>query len=480
MKIANLTIENFKKFKSKFEFNFYNQNFLVGENNTGKTSVIDAVNYLLKGPEKDKKYKNLNANSGDFIVIEAEISGDFSDIDAKYNDYIFKDSNGASCMKIRRSDETKEIIQSGKNIKLDESKILCWNETVKQFENPTGRDTTFNVIDVVSIYANDQVDDVVSFDSTKILGKLIKNSVGNFFETEAYKQFKLQHDTVFNTGPDSLKSRLNSLAEDISKILKEQWGELEIGFKFDLTDNSSHLKKGSVLIKEGGIEHELEGKGSGLQRSVMLSVIQALSKVYISDAESNIILCIDEPELNLHPRAQEKLSIAFNKLSENIQVIVSTHSPYMLKSFKKDLDTVYIFKDSQNANPEKLDKISVLPFGPTLTEIQYFAYNLTPVEFHNELYNEIETKFWDDQNNDFKALKMNGSYDQSDCRQIVFDNEFFNKIKKEPIDSNFKTTQNKVTKHTYIRNKIHHSAENGGLPTEKELKESIEKLIEFI
>lgn len=55
MKITKLSIENFKKFKNKFEFDFSSQNFLVGENNTGKTSIIDAVNYLLSGPAKEKK-----------------------------------------------------------------------------------------------------------------------------------------------------------------------------------------------------------------------------------------------------------------------------------------------------------------------------------------------------------------------------------------------------------------------------------------
>lgn len=343
-------------------------------------------------PLKKKKYKCLSSIDTDYVVVEAEIFGDFSDVDTKYQDYILTDATGNSYMKIKRSDETKTITQNSKPIKLDESKIQCWNNTTNQFENPAGKDTTFNVIDVVSIYANDHVDDVVSFDSTKILGKLIKSSVGDFFETDQYRNFKEQHNTVFNTGPDSLKSRLNTLATDISQILKEQWGDLELGFKFELTDNSSHLKKGSVLVKEGGIENELEDKGSGLQRSVMLSMIQALSKVYTSNTESNIILCIDEPELNLHPKAQEKLATALGKLSDNIQVIVSTHSPYILTSFKKDIDSAYVFKEGPVANPEKLDKLSVLPFGPTLAEIQYFAYKLTPNDLHNELYGYLESE----------------------------------------------------------------------------------------
>ncbi|KKP89098.1 MAG: hypothetical protein UR94_C0043G0009, partial [Parcubacteria group bacterium GW2011_GWA2_36_10] len=37
-----------------------------------------------------------------------------------------------------------------------------------------------------------------------------------------------------------------------------------------------------------------------------------------------------------------------------------------------------------------------------------------------------------------------------------------------------------VTIHTYVRNKIHHSKENGGSPAAQELKQSIEKMRGFL
>jgi len=470
MTITKLSIENFKKFKTRFEFDFLAQNFLVGENNTGKTSVIESVDYLLSGPKKDKKYKNLEAGGNEYIVVEAILTGDFSNIDSKYKDYVFQQDD-VDCIKLRRSDEEKKIDQSGKEVTLNESKILCWSEERKQFENPAGRATTFNVIDVVSIYANDHVDQVVSFDSTKILGKLIKSSVGDFFDTYEYMEFKEQHDTVFNTGPNSLKSRLNTLAKDISEILKEQWGELELGFKFDLTDNSSHLKKGSVLVTESGVEHELEDKGSGLQRSVMLSMIQALSKVYASNDDSNIILCIDEPELNLHPRAQEKLALALSKLSKNIQIIVSTHSPYMLRSFKKDADKVYIFEEGKSATVKVLDKLSILPFGPTLAEIQYFAYNLTSHDLHNELYGylQAESKTFDNSRrwlNEDK-LKIYATGKGVDINTI-------SDTEKERLKFD-------VSLQVYIRHSIHHPENTrNDKPTEAEIYQSITEMINIL
>ncbi len=475
MKISTLAIENFKKFKDRYDFNFSGQNFLVGENNTGKTSVIDAIDYLFNGPKKDKNYKNLNTKPGEFISVEAVICGDFSNVDKKYADYIFTDAEGNSYIRVKRSDKEGEVTQPGKKepVVLNESKILCWSTDRGQFENPTGKDTTFNVIDIVSIYANDHVDDVVSFDSTKILGKLIKNSVGDFFETDEYQQFKERHDSVFNTGPNSLKSRLNVLAEDISTILKEQWGELELGFKFDLTDTTSHLKKGSVLIKEGDIEHGLEDKGSGLQRSVMLSMIQALSKVYKSDAESNIILCIDEPELNLHPRAQERLAVALSKLSENIQIVVSTHSPYMLRSFNKDSDVVYVFEDSKSASPKVLEKLSVLPFGPTLAEIQHFAYRLRPNDLHNELYGYLHSESL---LTSFVPSKR--WLDDRKLKRYAEDNS----IDIESIDDATKEgLKYDVSLQEYVRHSIHHPENEENLDfTDEEIERSIQEMIILI
>ncbi|MDH4330553.1 MAG: ATP-binding protein [Candidatus Moranbacteria bacterium] len=451
MKISKLSIENFKKFKERFEFDFSDQNFFVGENNTGKTSVIEAINYLLSGPQKDKKYKNLSSGEDENIIIEALICSDFENVDVKYQDYIFSEK-GLNYMRIKRSSEEKIIEQSGKSVELNESKILCWNNANERFENPTGKNTTFNIIEVVTIFAKDHVDNVVSFDSSKILGKLIKSSVGDFFDTRAYIDFKAQHDSVFNTGPDSLKSRLDSLSGDISKILKEQWGELELSFKFNLIDNSNHLKKGSVLVKEGGIEHELEDKGSGLQRSIMLSMIQVLSKVHLLGTDNNVILCIDEPELNLHPKAQEKLAFALGKLSGDMQVIISTHSPYILKSFRKKSDTVHVFKNDQFANPGKLDHLSVLPFGPTLAEIQYFAYDLTPNDFHNELYGYLES--------------------QSKLGIFSKTKSWFNDRKQ--------TTQ-VVSLQEYIRHSIHHPENTRNTKyTDSEIKQSIEEMINAI
>lgn len=447
MKITKLTIENFKIFKDKQEFDLSTMNFLIGENNTGKTAVIEALDYLVNGPAKDKEYKNKNCADNDHVSVEADIFIGDAELDSKYSSYILE-QDGQKSIKIKRSNKEEKIKQNNKDIELNEKKILCWSTTNNQYENPAGKDTTFNVLEIVPIYAKHNVGDVVSFDSSKVLGKLIKSSVGDFFDSDEYKAFKTKHNEVFNIGTNSLKSRLDTLSQNISSILKEQWGEANLAFTFDVIDSSNHLKNGNILINEDGKEYDLEDKGSGFQRTVMLSMLQILSNVSLSNTENNIVLCIDEPELNLHPRAQEKLIEAIHKLSDSIQVIITTHSPYILKHYQKDSDTVYVFKDSTRANIEKLEKLSVLPFGPTLAEVQYFAYNLTPNDFHNELYGYLETE-----------SKLN------------FSNTKKWKNAKTNVESD-------VSLQTYIRHSIHHpeNTQNAKF-TDEEIKQSIEAMI---
>lgn len=52
------------------------------------------------------------------------------------------------------------------------------------------------------------------------------------------------------------------------------------------------------------------------------------------DKDTNYILLLDEPGLNLHAKAQEDLLRFFNDLSTEYQIIYTTHSPFMIDSLK--------------------------------------------------------------------------------------------------------------------------------------------------
>ena len=45
---------------------------------------------------------------------------------------------------------------------------------------------------------------------------------------------------------------------------------------------------------------------------------------------------IDEPELSLHPKWQQRIVDVYKKIGKNNQIIIATHSPHILGSVKKE------------------------------------------------------------------------------------------------------------------------------------------------
>ena len=57
--------------------------------------------------------------------------------------------------------------------------------------------------------------------------------------------------------------------------------------------------------------------------------------IKILEPENSIIM-IDEPELSLHPKWQQKIVDVYRKIGRNNQIILATHSPHILGSVEKE------------------------------------------------------------------------------------------------------------------------------------------------
>ncbi|UQF79589.1 MAG: ATP-binding protein [Actinomyces graevenitzii] len=132
----------------------------------------------------------------------------------------------------------------------------------------------------------------------------------------------------------------------------------------------------------------LENKGTGMQRAFMLALLQVVAETS-DNAHSGTVYGLDEPETWLHPRAQAQLSHALSKLSTNgRQILIFSHSPYMLKNIDADKDLVYIVKRTKGAHTITLEKnFRTQPQQYiTLNAINYYAFKLATPEFLDELY----------------------------------------------------------------------------------------------
>jgi putative ATP-dependent endonuclease of OLD family len=96
-----------------------------------------------------------------------------------------------------------------------------------------------------------------------------------------------------------------------------------------------------IRVEDGGFTSGLENVGHGLQRAALFSVVEFLATGATADgdfafdeAQSDIILLIEEPEIYQHPHKQKIISDAFRKLCAThnrqtgirFQVMFATHS----------------------------------------------------------------------------------------------------------------------------------------------------------
>lgn len=99
-----------------------------------------------------------------------------------------------------------------------------------------------------------------------------------------------------------------------------------------------------------------------------------------------MIILIDEPELHLHPKIQQKFVEFLLQISKTAQVIITTHSALLIKqlSYNDFVKTIILKNDTSFSKIEdrKLSYISS-------NETNYLAFNLATEEYHNELYEEL-------------------------------------------------------------------------------------------
>lgn len=472
MFIKNLKIKNFKCFVGEQEMDFSyptsilsGLNIFIGENNTGKSTVFEAIDFIRNGVPKGKDIKDLknSKSTDDEMFVEVTFCGDIEkvidlfaqkDKKEKLKSVVYKDGD-ENLLRIRRS--------SG-----EPKKIYLWDNSNSKFENFAGIEAPIQkIFEIDFIWADTNPGDITKFGSTTICGKLLNEILKTFASDKAYNDFISAHDKVFNDKENGLKARLKGISSRVEDICKEQFGEANINFHFDEVDATSFFKNTRIKVDDG-TETYLEEKGSGMQRSIALALLQVYAENLSkhpeqSDANKPFYIFIDEPEICLHPIAQIKLINAFESISKTKQIFLATHSPLIFKNCCSD--KVGMFTFSKEFKIEKLGKcnFSKIKWGPTWGEIIYFAYNLPTIDFHNELFGYLQEQTKKFGEKEFDEFLKDGGIKQD-------------KSYKKEKDGN--TLEYSTTLCTYIRNQIHHPENKNNIQyNDEELKLSIDYLL---
>lgn len=117
---------------------------------------------------------------------------------------------------------------------------------------------------------------------------------------------------------DEHKSKVDQLFNPIKsflKIVNEFYSDSHKSLEIDAVGQLA-------VIRPGGAECTIEGLSSGERQILVI-----LAQVFFSGRNSTAIFLIDEPELSLHLRWQEKISEVLFTINPSVQFILATHSP---------------------------------------------------------------------------------------------------------------------------------------------------------
>lgn len=487
MFIKSISVENFKGYygSHSIDFNVPNGategsglNIFVGENNSGKSTIFEALDFIKDSTKKDPASlvnKSDPANVFNELSVIVTYCGDIkASVDShvqdnKRNSFSNKvyDVGGIEHFKVKRSWNA--------NSPDDIKKINFWDEVSQSYSNPAGIDAPFKKFyDNNFIWADTNPSDESKFGSSTICGSLLKEIALGHIDTPEYQSFQSSYHGMFNNPSSQLRNKISQIEIMVQNIFSSQFGAANISFAFEELQIENFFKTASIIIDDG-VSVPMNEKGHGMQRAVALSLLQVYAEVTSNAANAAkskpFYLFIDEPEICLHPTGQKKLLDALMLISKTKQVFVTTHSPFMLSSPHLKNTGLFIFKkDNNNKNTiEKSSASPMFPWSPSWGEISYRAYNLPTVDLHNELYGYLQEKSNQPAINNFEAwLNAQG---------IACTKQWTKERYNTPLQPQPSTLQ------SFIRNHIHHP-ENRTMQafryTEAELKQSIDEMIQLL
>ena len=322
MRIKNLILRNIGPFENasvdfisgKEELDSPPVICITGENGTGKSIIIDSIRALIKG-RFSKGIERDIISSKDFLV---------------KSDIVLNDSEFTL--------ETNSRFESNSNA-LDTNKMDVNILFTGSLESKLKKDFIFDYW--TSKLSNDsfKIENIAAIDSNKYLGEVLNGIHRNVDLTRTI--------TFFDYLQDSKNDYEKELGTVLFNLLKQI---IELSVSDGLLSHISRINL-KPIIKIGVKEISLDKLSSGnlylIQRftSILSQIysICTLNSINIADYKKiKGILLIDEAENHLHPKWQKVFLKNIIELFPNLQIIVTTHSPFIVSSIKHS--RIYVCK----------------------------------------------------------------------------------------------------------------------------------------
>ena len=309
MKIEKVHIKNIKGIKD-LELSFKKDNkildviVLAGVNGSGKTTILEAI--------KDFFYnENVNYDEPEKSNVNLDI---FLEEFEKYSSYNLKRVKFLNTFHYKKSDNNTSSQNQTINNFESLAKII-YVPAENNFEKvKTDTTTLLRISQFINIINSNVIKDIPSYIATR----------RNYLAT-------IEEDLT-------MKEVTNKVVNEINSI----FNILELDAK--LKGFSKDEKTLPIFENSAGEEFDINDLSSG-EKQLFLRTLS----IKMLEPKNSIIL-IDEPELSLHPKWQQRIIEVYRKIGENNQIIVATHSPHILGSVSNE--NIFILYRNENGKIE--------------------------------------------------------------------------------------------------------------------------------
>lgn len=403
----------------------YNTIVIAGENGTGKTSVLNSIYSIMKGKPLLNIEKVWYYSNG--VEFEAEP-------DKAYNIEMgfYKRTNRLTGQSTSFTISEKSHNERLENDPDEMRRNGCIYSSARSgFKTSEVRSSSTSQLD------SDKNGEDEDFDYTHIKQLLVDVHV-----QDTQDWYELSDDCVSDSNPINFNEfKKQSRMSRFSKAFDYFF---DSSLKFKDIDNNDPKEKKIRFIKDDkliGIDELSTGEKQIVYRGAYC--------LRNSRAVENGVVLIDEPELSMHPKWQQKIMDYYrglfkNEYGQSVQMIFATHSQYVISSAFDDRENVkIIILHNQNGQIVAKDVDEVVLPRNQASEVNYLAFGICSEDYFLSLYNMVQV-----------ISKSRGYNDDIvGCDQFIKNREDFDS-RLERNDRHNKSEY--FTLPTYVRNTISH------------------------
>lgn len=443
MKLEKITIKNFRRI-SEAEITLASSSFIIGPNNSGKTTVIDAIDALLSLKAEKVSEADFRLADDGTRADTIELTGVFSNIsdetaqsrgfkgrviDGRFTykktykltavgkpkiesftyPYKLKDKFQA-VKKVQdlldlgitnetiadRLDKTGADDKLPKNWEKDFIEVLDFEiaqEPIAE-ENPGGfpSNVTSKLPKVIRIPSLVSTTDFEGKDKgllSECLSLLFEDLLSqNTLATEIQDRLTELENQM---KPETEGSLIKQLINDVNSIISAVFPSCGIEIKPNLQNLQDILKPKYEVSLFSNVKTKIDKQGTGLLRTTAFAMLRYHSNLRTQKQLETrpILVAFEEPEIYLHPAAANLLRDTIYALGATDQIVCNTHSPWMIDLTQEPLSLTKMVSKADNT-------ISCINYGLTSSFAKLPADDKLRVKMLQLFDDEISRVFFAD------------------------------------------------------------------------------------